>query len=93
MPEYPQTRNWNDITAYRRYEIEIAVDFITGLLKDQHSRDYTRGALDLFNRLIMIPVNMAKTPEEKDMLRVLSGKELEAFKVDLIRKVMFRNKD
>ena len=83
--------NWTDISEYRQREIKVILEFISDLLKSKSNPEYTKGAIDLFNKLILIPLDMCSADdEERDYVNNLITKEFEEVKVDLVRKLIFR---
>jgi len=92
MPvDFQQKYNWADISNYRSREIKLAVDFISDLLSSKASQEFTNGALSLFSKIILIPLDMAGTPEERALVNSIISKEFEEVKVDLVRRIIFRD--
>lgn len=80
-----------ELHDYRHRELKTIVEFIGSLLQSKATSEYTRGALDLFSKLILIPLDMAGTPEERVLINNIISKEFEEVKIDLVRKLTFRD--
>jgi len=80
-----------ELHEYRKLELRVITEFVSSLLQSKATSEYTRGALDLFSKLILIPLDMASDPEERNLINNIISKEFEEVKIDLVRKLTFRD--
>ena len=78
----------NDFDAYRVSEIERGAFFIRELLKGSQSPDYVRGAMEMLRKIIHLPLDMAKTQEQKDVARILIDRILSLYEAKTVRKYL-----
>ena len=76
----------DDFPAYRRQEIEAAVDFVVTM--QLNGVEYTRGALDMFKRILNIPAEHAKTKEQKEYIGRRLKEDMARFEVEYLRRAV-----
>ena len=80
-----------DFSDYRRDEIQQGALILSGLLsKDDISKDYIRGAIDMLRMIILIPLNNAKTDEAKETMKVLVARDIGIVETTVLRNQMER---
>lgn len=64
---------------------------LSGLLsKDDVSKDYLMGALDMLRRIIRIPLDNAKTDEAKETMSVMVARDIGVVETTILREKMER---
>ena len=76
MAENPNSHNpeWllsNDFAQYRFAEIKAGASFFRGVLLKKNDPAYYQGVTDMLREIIKVPLNMARTDEEKAKARLL----------------------
>ena len=79
--------NWTEIHEYRVLEVKEAVKFVSDLLKGSKSPEYIKGAIDLLNKLMVIPKNMASEDDE-EYVENMVNQEFSQVSLDLLRETM-----
>jgi len=79
--------NWDELFEYRKKEIELAVSIISDILKNKHSPDYFKGAMEMFKKILMLPKSMCQE-EEKEYIEDMVAREFAAVSIDLLRRVV-----
>ena len=79
--------NWKDISEYRKKEIKEAAELINDVFKGSTSPEYFKGVMDMFNRMIKLPLSLCQ-PEEIDHINNMVAQEFEEVKLDLLRKAV-----
>jgi hypothetical protein len=76
----------DDFPAYRMKEIEVAVEFVAAM--QLNGIEYTRGALDMFKKILNIPVALAKTKEQKEYIGRRLKEDMARFEVEYLRRAV-----
>lgn len=76
----------DDFPEYRIKEIETAVEFIAAM--QLNGVEYTRGALDMFKKILNIPAAQAKTKEQKEYIGRRLKEDMARFEVEYLRRAV-----
>ena len=77
-----------DFPEYRQREIEIAASFVSIASIQREGNDYIRGALDMFRKILNIPVEFAKTNEQKEIIGKMVDRDFAIFEIEYLRKAV-----
>jgi hypothetical protein len=80
-----------DFADYRREEISRGAIILSGLLsREDTSKDYIRGAIDMLRMIILIPLNNAKTDEAKETMKVMVARDIGIVETTVLRNQLER---
>ena len=80
--------DWKEISRFREREIEEAVILVNDIWKENRSNDYFRGAIKMFERIILLPKQLCHNKDELEYIENMIDKEFAQVSIDLLRKAV-----
>jgi hypothetical protein len=78
----------DDFPAYRKKEIEVAAEVVSMFIRRGESSEYIKGAMEMFRKILNIPVETAKTKEQKEFIRRRIDEDFAKFEVEYLRRAL-----
>lgn len=78
----------DDFPSYRRKEIEVAAAIISIFLHQGESSEYVKGAMDMVRKILNIPIEVAKTKEQKAFIIRRLNEDFARFEIEYLRRAL-----
>ena len=81
----------DEFSDYRRAEMAMGARIVSGLLsKEDVSKDYLKGALDMLRLITCLPFDYAKTEEAKENMKALIARDIGIVEMTVLKDQMER---
>jgi len=78
----------NDFAQYRHAEIKAGAAFFKNVLLTKRDPEYFKGVTDMLREIVKVPLDMARTKEEKEKAKLLTEAAFNQIEASVLRSVI-----
>ena len=76
----------DEFKAYRQAELSAGADIVGDILKGSQTPDYSKGAMDMLNKVLLTPTSLATGKKAAQYAAEMTGNDLKILKMKVLKR-------